>query len=138
MTQDGTDQSDTPATDGGTVVLLDNDLFFVVKVTETLTRAGYSVHKARNLDAFTAALGQAGAERPVAAMVNLAARGIDALAAIALARDAGVPLVAYGPHVDTAAQTAARQAGAISVIANAKLAGDLPGVLARALRRARS
>ncbi|HEY7832159.1 MAG TPA: hypothetical protein VIG30_01225, partial [Ktedonobacterales bacterium] len=124
---DGADQPEM--TSNGTVLLLDSDLFFVVKVTETLARAGYAVRKARTIDAFVAALGetseldQPGAERPAAALVNLAARGVDALAAIARAREAGVPVVAYGPHVDVAAQAAARQAGATSVIANAKLDG---------------
>jgi hypothetical protein len=139
---DGADQPEM--TSNGTVLLLDSDLFFVVKVTETLARAGYAVRKARTIDAFVAALvetsetsemSQPGAKRLAAALVNLAARGVDALAAIARAREAGVPVVAYGPHVDVAAQAAARQAGATSVIANAKLDGDLPGVLARALRR---
>jgi hypothetical protein len=46
-----------------------------------------------------------------------------------------VPLVAYGPHVDVETQEQARQAGATAVIANSKLASDLPGVVARTLRR---
>ena len=134
MSHDGTIQNET--TSSGTILLLDSDLFFVVKVRETLTRAGYQVQTARNAEAFAMAVGAAGAERPMAALVNLAARGVDALEAIARAREAGVPIVAYGPHVDTAGQAAARRAGATSVIANAKLASDLPGVLARAVRRA--
>lgn len=135
---DGSPTTSSPATQGS-VLLLDSDLFFIVRVTETLARAGYGVHKIRNEAGFDAALramGEPGAERPAAALVNLAARGVDSLGSIGRAREAGVPVIAYGPHVDTAGQAAAREAGATSVIANAKLAGDLPGVLARTLRRA--
>lgn len=120
----------------GTLLLLDSDLFFVVRVTETLARVGYQVRQTRNEREFDAILSEPEGEQPTAALVNLAARGVDALAAIARARAAGLPVIAYGPHVDTAGQAAARQAGATSVIANAKLVVDLPGVLARALRRA--
>ena len=138
MSDDDAGQTEASVMGTGTVLLLDSDLFFVVKVTETLARAGYTVRQVRTVGAFAAALGEAGAERPVVALTNLAARGVDALAAIARAGATGVPVVAYGPHVDTAGQAAARQAGATSVISNAKLASDLPGVLVRALRRART
>lgn len=120
-----------PETEAGALVL-DSDLFFVVKVSETLARLGYRVRKARNLAEFEAHLREA---RPTVALVNLAARGVDAVAAIARAREAEVPVIAYGPHVDTAGQAAARAAGATTVIANSKLASDLPGVVARTLRR---
>ena len=113
-------------------LVLDSDLFFMVKVSETLARAGYRVRKARNLAEFEAGLREA---RPTIALVNLAARGVDAVSAIARAREADVPVIAYGPHVDIAGQAAARAAGATTVIANSKLASDLPGVVARTLRR---
>jgi DNA-binding NtrC family response regulator len=114
------------------VLLLDTDLFFAVKVGETLKHAGYTTRSTRRLSDFTEALA---AERPEVALVNTAARGVDWRAAVAAARAAGVPLVAYGPHVDVETQEQARQAGATAVIANSKLASDLPGVVARTLRR---
>lgn len=113
-------------------LLLDSDLFFSVKVTDTLKHAGYQTHTVRQLAAFTQALAD---ERPVLVLVNTAARGIDWRAGIVAAREVGTPVVAFGSHVDLVTQEEARQAGATSVIANSKLASDLPGVVARALRR---
>jgi DNA-binding NtrC family response regulator len=113
-------------------LLLDTDLFFAVKVSETLKHAGYTTRTARRLSDFTEALVAA---RPEIALVNTAARGVEWRAAIRAAREAGVPLVAFGSHVDIETQEQARQAGATAVIANSKLASDLPGVVARALRR---
>lgn len=113
-------------------LLLDSDLFFSVKVTDTLKHVGYQTRTVRQMAAFTQALED---ERPVLVLVNTAARGIDWRAGIVAARNAGIPVVAFGSHVDLATQEEARQAGATSVIANSKLASDLPGVVARALRR---
>lgn len=125
---------DQTANDGNTsrALLLDTDLFFSVKITDTLKHAGYTTRTCRRTDDFAAALT---VEQPIVALVNTAARNLDWRAAITAARAAHVPVIAFGSHVDLATQEAARQAGATSVIANSRLASDLPGVLARALRR---
>jgi DNA-binding NtrC family response regulator len=86
----------------------------------------------RRLDDFTQALAEA---RPLVALVNTAARGLDWRSAITAARVAQVPLVAFGSHVDIATQQEARALGATNVVANSKLASDLPGIVARALLR---
>jgi DNA-binding NtrC family response regulator len=111
-------------------LLLDNDLFFVAKISATLKRAGYATRTARTLDAFTQGL----AETPDIALVNTAARGVDWRAGIAVARGAAVPVIAFGSHVDLETQAEARKAGATRVIANSKLATDLPSIVDRALR----
>jgi DNA-binding NtrC family response regulator len=113
------------------ILLLDTDLFFVVKVTDTLKHAGYTTHTVRTEADFARALAEA---PPTVALVNTAARGVDFGRAIQLARKAGVPVVAFGSHVDVATQAEARRAGATRVIANSKVASDLPGVLERTLR----
>ncbi len=114
------------------VLLLDTDLFFSVKITDTLKHAGYTTATVRAEADFARAL----AERPpVVALVNAAARGVDFRRAIQLARDADVPIIAFGSHVDLRTREEARQAGATRVIANSRLAGDLPGVLERTLRQ---
>lgn len=114
-------------------LLLDSDLFFAVKVVETLKHVGYATRTMRRAEDFTAVL--ASEQHPAVALVNAGARGVDWRAALAAARAASVPVVVYAPHVDVATHEAARAAGATSVIANSKLAADLPGVVARALRR---
>ncbi len=119
-------------TDARRALLLDNDLFFSVKITDTLKHSGYQTRTVRRLDDFTQALAEA---RPLVALVNTAARGLDWRSAITAARAAQVPLVAFGSHVDIATQQEARALGATSVVANSKLASDLPGIVARALLR---
>ncbi len=47
-----------------------------------------------------------------------------------------MPVIAFGSHVDLETQAEARKAGATRVIANSKLAADLPGIVERALRTA--
>ena len=117
-------------------LLLDSDLFFAVKVAETLKHAGYATRSVRRAEDFSTALADAGADaRPGVALVNAGARGLEWRSAVEMARAAGVPVVVYAPHVDVATHDAARAAGATSVIANSKLAADLPAVVARALRR---
>lgn len=123
-----TEQEATPRR----ALLLDGDLFFAVKVADTLKHAGYTTRTTRRTEDFAAALAS---ERPEVALVNAGARGVDWRAAVEMARAADVPVVVYAPHVDVATHEAARAAGATSVIANSKLAADLPGVVARALRR---
>jgi|GEM_PF-626787 DNA-binding NtrC family response regulator len=114
-------------------LLLDNDLFFSVKVTDTLRHSGIETHTVRRLEDFVQALA---AEQPALALVNTAARGIDWRAAIIAAHQARVPCIAFGAHVDLETQEAARQAGATRVISNSRLASDLPGIVGRLLRAA--
>src|SRR5579871_1924459 len=102
-------------------LLLDNDLFFSVKVTDTLRHSGIETHTVRRLEDFVQALA---AEQPALALVNTAARGIDWRAAIIAAHQARVPCIAFGAHVDLETQEAAR------------LASDLPGIVGRLLRAA--
>ena len=113
-------------------LLLDTDLFFAVKITDTLKHVGYLTRTVRQFDAFTEALV---ADRPAIALVNTAAHGVDWQGAIHAARAANVPAIAFGSHVDIETQERARRAGATSVIPNSRVASDLPGVVARALRR---
>src|SRR5260370_28916846 len=113
------------------VLLLDTDLFFAVKVAETLKHAGYATRSTRRVSDFTEALA---AERPEVALVNTAARGVDWRAAVAAARAAGVPLVAYGSHVDVETQEQGRQAGGARGGAQPQPAGRPAGGGGRTLR----
>jgi DNA-binding NtrC family response regulator len=117
--------------EGAAVILLDTDLFFVVKVRTMLQHAGYDVRTARSGADFIQRLTD---DTPVLALVNTAIAGVDWQAAIGAARTAGIPVIAFGSHVDLETQQAARAAGATRVIANSRLAADLPGIVARTLR----
>lgn len=54
---------------------------------------------------------------------------------VAQAKAAGVPVLAYGPHVNVEAREAAEQAGCDDVVANSKLSLDLPNLLAKYLQK---
>jgi DNA-binding NtrC family response regulator len=126
MQESGVDGTSLPS-----VILLDTDLFFVVKVRTTLQHAGYDVRTARSLADFT---GRLATDAPALALVNTAIAGVDWRAAIVAAREAQIPVIAFGSHVDLETQQAARDAGATRVIANSKLAADLPAIVARTLQ----
>jgi DNA-binding response OmpR family regulator len=113
-------------------LLLDTDLFFITKITDTLKHAGWATTTARRVEDFVRQLAE---ERPELALVNSAARGVDWQTAIRTAREADVPVIAFGSHVDLETQAAARRAGASRVISNSKLAADLQGIVARTVRR---
>jgi hypothetical protein len=63
--------------------------------------------------------------------VNTGLTGVDWEEAITAAKAAGVPTLAFGSHVDMAAQQAARRAGADRVISNSRLALELPAIVER-------
>ena len=67
------------------------------------------------------------------AIVNTATRGVDWEAAIQQARAHGLPVLAFGSHMDLEARAKALQAGAGKVVANSKFASDMPGLINRML-----
>lgn len=116
-------------------LLLDPDLFFAVKVGAMLKHVDMETTTVRQLADWARRLRS---ERFDIALVNTAARGVEWEQAIGAAREASVPVIAYGSHVDIEAQAQARAAGATRVIANSKLAADLPAIIEQTLQRARS
>jgi DNA-binding NtrC family response regulator len=114
-------------------LLLDPDLFFAVKVSAALKHMEIASVTARTLDVWMQRLKS---EHFVVALVNISARGVAWEQAISEARARGIPVIAYGSHVETEAQAQARSAGATRVIANSKLATDLPTIVERTLQRA--
>ncbi|HEY7357985.1 MAG TPA: hypothetical protein VH590_16010 [Ktedonobacterales bacterium] len=112
------------------ILLLERDLFFIVKVRDTLSHLGYETQVARGAEDFARKLA---AGTPMLALVHTGLAGVDWEQAIAGAKAASVPTLAFGSHVDLEAQQAARRAGADRVISNSKLAKDLPAIVARML-----
>jgi CheY-like chemotaxis protein len=114
------------------VLALVPDLMFATQIEDALERLGYLPAFAKGAEGL---LARARSEGPVLILLDLAARAIDVPAVVqALKADPmtrGVPVIAFGPHLDEAARAAAQVAGADAVVANSKLAFDLPGLLAR-------
>ena len=114
------------------VLLLENDLFFGVRIADTLKHAGFRVISAPTFAKFAQAMR---IDVPDVAMVNCAIKGQDWQEALRFSAAVGVASVAYAPHVEADLQSQARAAGATVVIANSRLAGDLVTVVTRAMRK---
>ncbi len=95
------------------------DLMFGVQLQNMARKTGYSFTNARP----GAPLGTADVM-----IVDLGSRG-DWEAAIREVSGRGVPVIAFGPHMDAEGRKRARAAGAIRVLANSNLARDLPRIL---------
>ncbi len=100
-------------------LLFCTDLMFGVQLQHMARKTGYAFKNARP-----------GAPLPQAdvMIVDLAARG-DWEAAIREVSARGVPVIAFGPHMDAEGRKRARAAGATRVLANSNLARDLPRIL---------
>jgi hypothetical protein len=100
------------------------DLMFAAQVSDALKALGLSSRDLRG--------GQFPAEKleAVALLIVQLSGPRDAwLPLIAGAKAAGVPVLAFGAHVDAETLRAARQAGADRVVPNSQLAAELPALV---------
>jgi DNA-binding response OmpR family regulator len=113
------------------ILALEKDLFFSVKMRDTLRHHGMDVTVVRTLAAFEQRVATAGDEKPELVIVNTAISGVDWEGAIRRAREYGLTVLAFGSHMDLEARQKALQAGAQRVVANSKFASDMPGLVRR-------
>jgi hypothetical protein len=116
-----------------TILALEKDLFFAVKIRDTLRHHDMDAITLRSVNAFEQRLTATTGERPALAIVNIATEGVDWERAIRLARQHGLPVLAFGSHMDLEARARALQAGAQKVVANSKFSSDMPGLVQRML-----
>lgn len=116
-----------------TIITLTDDLMIGTRIVSGLEAVGYAVRVVGDVDAFLAAA-RVGAD---AALVPFAARTFDGVAVIrALRADratAHLPILAFGPHVDTDARTASVAAGATRVVPNGAFFTRMPVLVAALL-----
>ena len=117
-----------------TILALEKDLFFAVKIRDTLRHHEMEVTTVRNLTDFEQRLTSGGDKQTALAIVNIATKGVDWEAAIRAARASGLCVLAFGSHMDLEARTKALQAGAQKVVANSKFVSDMPGLVRSLLR----
>lgn len=117
------------------ILALEKDLFFAVKMRDTLRHHEMEVQIARNLATFEQGLALSGEQRPALVIVNIAIAGVDWAEAIRRARASGYPVLAFGSHMDLDARAKALEAGALRVVANSKFASDMPGLVKRILSK---
>ena len=115
------------------ILALEKDLFFAVKMRDTLRHHDIEVKTVRTLPAFEQLLAAPAGERPELVIVNTATTGVDWESAIRQARAQGLPVLAFGSHMDLEARERALKAGAQRVVANSKFATDMPGLVQRML-----
>jgi DNA-binding NarL/FixJ family response regulator len=116
------------------IIALEKDLFFSVKIRDTLRHHDMVVTTVRTLAALEQAISNNETSKPALAIINISTQGVDWEAAIRTASTHGIPVLAFGSHVDLDAQARARQAGARRVVANSKFAKDMPGLVQRTLQ----
>jgi DNA-binding response OmpR family regulator len=118
-----------------TILALEKDLFFAVKMRDTLRHHDMVVKTARTLPIFEQGLSAEGAEKPALVIVNIATTGVDWEEAIRQARTAGYPVLAFGSHMDLEARAKALAAGAQRVVANSKFSSDMPDLVKRMMTK---
>ncbi len=123
----------------GTILLLEPDLFFVVKVREPLQAAGYTVEliKTRSPlpDATALRIRATATPAVVCLVVRFGLPAVDWEAVIRAAHAADIAVLAYGSHVDLAGQQRARDAGATRILANSKFTADVVGQVRQTMAR---
>ena len=115
------------------VLALEKDLFFSVKMRDTLRHHDIEVKTVRNLPAFEECLTSKDEEELALVIVNTATTGVDWETAIRKARTAGLKVLAFGSHMDLDARSKALEAGAQRVVANSKFTSDMPGLVQHTL-----
>lgn len=115
------------------ILALEKDLFFSVKIHDTLRHHDMDVTTVRTLVSLEQGLAASGDAKPALVIVNIASKGVDWEAAIRTVRTHGLPVLAFGSHMDLDARARALQAGAQKVVANSKFAKDMPGLVQRLL-----
>ena len=115
------------------VLALEKDLFFSVKMRDTLRHYDIEVKTVRNLPAFEESLGAKDDQKFALVIVNIATMGVDWETAIRKARSTSLQVLAFGPHMDLEARSKALEAGARRVVANSKFTSDMPALVQRML-----
>ncbi|MGZ3624090.1 MAG: hypothetical protein ACXWPG_13305 [Ktedonobacteraceae bacterium] len=115
------------------VLALEKDLFFSVKMRDTLRHYDIEVKTVRNLPAFEESLGAKDDQKFALAIVNIAIIGVDWETAIRKGRSADLQVLAFGSHMDLEARSKALKAGAQRVVANSKFTSDMPALVQRML-----
>ncbi len=113
------------------ILALEKDLFFSVKIRDTLRHHDIEVAIVRTLAAFEQRLESD--EHLQLVIINTATTGVDWEAAIRAARARQIPVLAFGSHRDLEARAKALRAGAQRVVANSKFTSDMPGLVTRVL-----
>lgn len=115
------------------ILALEKDLFFSVKIRDTLRHYDIDVTTIRTLASLEQGLAADGEAKPALVIVDIASKGVDWEAAIRMVCAQSLPVLAFGSHMDLEARARALQAGAQKVVANSKFSKDMPALVQRML-----
>lgn len=109
-----------------------DDLFFVVKINDTARRCGL---RPQYFKSAAEILAQAAQEKPLLIIVDLNAKGVDAVDLIAQLRAEpslkSVSVLAFVSHVEADLKIRAQNAGATMVLARSAFSANLPQIFKR-------
>jgi len=119
----------------GEIVVLNRDLFFGVKIGNTLRGLGYQVSFVPTTEAFVARLRSAEVS-PALGVIDMGV-GVDweAIAALTGAEESSAPLLVFGSHLDVEGRRAAKAAGVRRVVSNGDFHRDMVALIRRYARQ---
>jgi hypothetical protein len=114
----------------GRIVVLNRDLFFGVKIGNHLKSLGYDVLFAKETAGFAERV--RGVPKPVLGLIDMNA-GIDWDVVLSLTGESGpgVPVMAFGSHLDVEGRRAAKAAGVTRVLSNGDFHRDMVTLVKR-------
>ena len=116
-----------------TVVVLNRDLFFGIRLNQLLKQLGFRVVLAKNQESFLAHLSAA---EVVLGIIDINFgpdwEGIER----AIAAGHQPPIIAFGPHLDVEGLRAAKKAGVTRVYSNGEFTKDTAAIVTRYARSA--
>ena len=120
---------------GKVVVVVVQDLFFSVRMTDSLRAMGHQVLSVADERELRVLLGST---RPNLVILDLQASGVTALGIVTAVNDLvkgrPVPVLAFGPHTDLKKRSEAMQAGCRRVVAKSMIYAELPRLVDSMLR----
>jgi CheY-like chemotaxis protein len=111
------------------VLALVGDLFFLSRLQSAAAARGARVERVSQMAEASARVAALMPALIVLDMVSAGEAWLEALRQLKDGPAADTPVVAFGPHVDTTSQAAARAAGADRVLSNSRLVQSLPALL---------
>jgi CheY-like chemotaxis protein len=118
----------------GELVVLNRDLFFGIKINNTLRGLGYRVSLVPTTEAFVARL-RTDAPSLALGIIDMSA-GVDwqQLAALTGTNEHDVPILVFGSHLDVEGRRAAKAAGVTRVVSNGDFHRDMVALVRRYAR----
>ena len=117
------------------VLALVPDLLTAMRIESGVQRLGGFLDARDEPDGF---LREIISGKPDLALIDLSYPWLDLNETVSACMKAGVPLMAFGPHVDTARLRQAREAGVDFVYPRSRLMGDVAGTMREAMAGARA